>query len=86
MSSLLSPPNAFDRSDSTASSCVEFTDAWNRLADLACLKNSFTIEGKHTYSIKRYATVTIMYLLQAKHKCVAAKRYSESGRECDTDL
>uniref|UniRef100_A0A0A9E7D6 Uncharacterized protein n=1 Tax=Arundo donax TaxID=35708 RepID=A0A0A9E7D6_ARUDO len=49
MSSLLSPPKAFDKSDSIESSNAESTDPLNSLAALACLRNSFTIEGKHTF-------------------------------------
>jgi len=50
MSSHSSPPKSLERSDSSKSSKMNALEMVNRWAALACLRNSLTIDGKHTYS------------------------------------
>lgn len=50
ISNLSTPPNAFEKSDSSKLSENRETDFLHKLAAFACLRNSWTIEGKQTCS------------------------------------
>lgn len=53
VSSLSNPPKARESSDSSRSSKMKESETMNRPPALACLRNSATTDGRHTYSQNR---------------------------------